>query len=118
MSGNEMKKGVFFTIDALLACGIIIIAIVLVSQFYYSEQQTANVNYASQDLVNVFSTMTVSQINNAYVQNLTASGIITNTNNTLIEQIGEFWAQESAELAENFTKNLTEDLIPKNYGFS
>lgn len=116
MSGS--KKSVFFTIDALLASGIIILSIVLISKFYYSEQQTANVNYASRDLINVFSALTVSQINNAYVQNLTASGIITNTNNTLIEQIGEFWSEESPELAANFTRNITEGVIPSNYGFS
>src|SRR3989344_2493582 len=77
-----MKKGVFFTIDALLASGIIIISIVLISKFYYSEQQTTNINYASKDIVNVLSSMTVDGANNEYVKNLTASGLITDTNNT------------------------------------
>lgn len=113
-----MKKGVFFTIDALLASGIIIISIVLISNFYYSEQQATNVNYASKDIVNVFSAMTVDGVDNEYVKSLIASGLITDTNNTLIEQIGDFWANDNIELAENFTKNLTEDIIPKNYGFS
>lgn len=113
-----MKKGVFFTIDALLASGIIIIAIVLISNFYYSGQQATNVNYASKDIVNVFSAMTVNGVDNEYVKSLIASGLITNTNNTLIEQIGDFWADDNIGLAENFTKNLTEDIIPKNYGFS
>mgnify|MGYP001595541651 CR=1 FL=1 len=113
-----MKKGVFFTIDALLASGIIIISIVLISKFYYSEQQTTNVNYASKDIVNVFSAMTVNGVNNEYVKNLIASGLITDTSNTLIEQIGDFWANDNIDIAKNFTKNLTEDIIPKNYGFS
>lgn len=113
-----MKKGVFFTIDALLASGIIILAIVLISKFYYSEQQTTNINYASKDMVNVFSSMTVDGVNNEYVKSLISSGLITDTNNTLIEQIGDFWANDNIGLAKNFTKNLTEDIIPKNYGFS
>lgn len=112
-----MKKAVFFTIDSLLASGIIIIAIMLVSNFYSAEQQKVNVNYASQDIVRVFSAMTVGEVNNDYIKSLISSGQITNINSTLIEQIGEFWASGNAELAMNFTKNLTEGIIPGNYGF-
>lgn len=113
-----MKKAVFFTIDSLLASGIIIISILLVSNFYSAERQNANVNYASQDLVRVFSSMAVSQINNDYVKSLIASGSIENANNTILEQIGDFWAGNEIELARNFTKNLTEDIFPSQYGFS
>ena len=104
-----MKKAVFFTIDALLASGIIIIAIMLVSNFYSEEQQKVNVNYASQDLVRVYSTMTVGQIDNDYIQSLIASGDITNTNNTILEQIGDFWANNDLNSSYNFTKNITEE---------
>lgn len=112
-----MKKSVFFTIDSLLAAGIVITAVLLVSNFYSVEQEKTNINYASNDLVRVFSIMTVGESGNSYVKNLTLSGKITNLNNTLIEQIGDFWAEDEIELGKNFTKNLTEDLIPKNYGF-
>jgi len=114
----KMKKAVFFTIDSLLAAGIIIIAIILVSNFYIVEQQKVEVVHASQDLVKVFSTLTIEETNNAYVKNLTESGIIKNTNNTILEQIGNFWAENNIGLAKNFTKNFTEDIIPGRYGFS
>ena len=121
MYGNkklEMKKAQFFTIDSLLAAGIVITAILLTSNFYSASKQSANINYASQDLVRVFSTMTISDLSNSYVQSLVISGQITNLNNTLIEQIGDFWAAGNIDLAKNFTKNLTDDLVPSNYGFS
>lgn len=113
-----VRKAVFFTIDSLLASGIVIIAVILVSNFYAVERQKANIDYASQDLVRVFSTMTVGQVNNAYVKSLISDSSITNTNNTILEQIGDFWAGGNTELARNFTKNLTEDIIPTDYGFS
>src|SRR3989344_214638 len=113
-----MKKAVFFTIDALLASGIIIVAVLLVSNFYSEEQQTVNVNYASQDLVRVFSTMTVGEADNDYVKALIANGDITSLNNTILEQIGDFWADDEIEKAENLTKNLSDAIIPSNYGFS
>ena len=89
----KLKKAIFFTIDSLLASGIVIVTVLLISNFYAVEQESTNVNFASRDLVLVFSTLTVDGINNAYVKNLTESGTITNTNNTMLEQIGEFWAE-------------------------
>ena len=112
------KRGVFFTLDSLLASGIVIVAVLLMSQFYIVEQQKVNVNYASQDLIKVFSSLTMQESSNAYVKNLTSSGIITNVNNSVLEQVGEFWAEDNIDLARNLTKNLTEDILPKNYGFS
>ena len=113
-----VKKAVFFTIDSLLASGIVIIAILLVSNFYFAEHQRVNVNYASQDLVRVFSTMTVGEVNNDYVESLIVSGSIINIDNTILEQIGQFWADSNIELAKNFSKNITEEIIPPQYGFS
>lgn len=117
-SWNFPRKAVFFTIDALLASGIIIVAVLLVSNFYSEEQQTVNINYASQDLARVFSTLAVGDANNEYVKSLVSNGAITNLDNTFMEQIGDFWYQGKSELAENFTKNLTENIIPSSYGFS
>src|SRR3989344_5090242 len=113
-----IKKAIFFTIDGLLASGIIILAALLVSSFYTSESQGVNINYASQDLVRVFSFLTVGDVNNDYVKSLIASGEITNLNNTIIEQIGQFWSEDKIDLARDFTKNLTEAIFPTGYGFS
>ena len=71
---HTMKKAIFFTIDALLASGIIIIAVLLVANFYSAEQQQVNINYASQDLVRVFSTMEVGEVNNDYAKSLSHRG--------------------------------------------
>ena len=113
-----IKRAIFFTIDSLLASGILIIVVLLVSNFYLAEQQRTNINYASQDLVRVFSTMTVGEVNNDYVKNLTASKTITNSNNTILEQIGEFWSKNENDVARNMSKELIESLIPKQFGVS
>ena len=113
-----MKKGIFFTIDGLIAAGIIILAILIVPQLYSSDKEKSNVDYVSQDLVNVFSTLTVGEIENKYVQSLISDSIIVNLNNTLFEQLGEFWIDNELDLAKNFTENTTEEIVSKNYGFS
>lgn len=113
-----MKKAVFFTLDSLLASGIIIISVLLISNFYSVEQKKVSVNYASQDLVRVFSSLMVGEVDNDYVKTLISNGYITNTNNTILEQIGDFWSNDELDLAKNFTKNLTEDIFPSQFGFS
>lgn len=115
---KKTKKAVFFTIDSLLASGIIIVAILLVATFYSANRQPVNINYASRDMVRVFSALKVGEVNNDYVKSLIASGDITNVNNTILGQIGSFWAEDKMELAKNFTKNLTEDVFPPAFGFS
>lgn len=113
-----MRKAVFFTIDSLLASGVIILMILLISEFYSNKEPSINVNYASQDLIRVFSTMRVEEVQNDYVKSLVAAGEITNINNTILEQIGDFWAQDKIDLAKNFTQNLTEEIFPAPFGFS
>src|SRR3989344_2085503 len=114
----KSKKGIFFTIDGLLASAIIITVILLSSSFYIARQKSVNVNYAAQDLVRVFSELKVGEVDNSYVESLVESGQVSNPNVTILEQIGEFWSSDQLNLSYNLTKNLTESLIPKKYGFS
>lgn len=113
-----MKKGIFFTIDSLIAAGILMLAILIVPQFYSSGKEKSNVDYVSKDLVNVFSTLSVGKMDNRHVQNLISNGDIVNVNNTIFEQLGEFWLGNELDLAKNFTKNITEEIVSKSYGLS
>ena len=71
-----LRKGIFFTIDALLASGIIILSILLLFGFYSSKPETTSINYASHDIVSILSTMKVGELNNEYTQSLIVSGDI------------------------------------------
>lgn len=111
------KRGVFFTIDAILAAGIFFVVIILVSSSYVSEPDKAQVSFMSQDIVKVFTNLKVDELDNDYVQSLIDTEVITRVNNTILEQIGEFWAEDQLELAEKFTSNVTYSLIPERFGF-
>lgn len=103
----ELKKGFYFTIDSLVAGGIIIILIILISSFYIKEQSYLHLNYLSQDVARVLETMKVSEIDNNYVKSLINDGTITHLDNTLLEQIGEFWAQDQMVFANKTASNIT-----------
>ena len=113
-----LKTSIFFSMDSLLASSILLVAVLLVSNFYIFEQRESNVLYTSQDFVKVLSTIKVKDMDNDYVKSMIASGKIANINNTFLDQIGDFWANGNIELARNLTINITNSSIPKKYGFS
>jgi len=110
------KKGFFFIIDALLATAVLFGGLMILSNFYINEQPTVLVNYISEDILKAFSTLRIYELNNTYVNELIANGTIVNLNNSILDQIGEFWAADNIMLANAFAKNISEELLPPQYG--
>ncbi|MFA5174474.1 MAG: vWA domain-containing protein [Candidatus Pacearchaeota archaeon] len=91
------KKGVFFSTDALIALIIILMSIVVAYPIIkYSTYETS----IQSDVMNVLSVLKIGEIDNVYVQGLISNGNISNLNNTVLEQIGEFYVtdEEQAKL--------------------
>ena len=110
------KRGVFFTVDAVLASSIIVITIIAVSSFYVNEIKTETIDYLAHDLIRILTNLKVSEIENAYAAELIAEGNITRLHNTILEQIGEFWSEDEMVQASRFARNITEYLIPERLG--
>ena len=117
MARINKKKGFFFTLDALFATILIGLALVLTSKYFISDIQQPQVNYYSQDIVNSLSNIKITEVNDSYVQTLISSGEIINLNNSVIEQIGEFYVLNKTELARNLSMIVSEKLIPDKFGF-
>ncbi len=112
-----MKRGIYFTLDALFGALLIGLALVLSSQYFISEATQPQVNYYSQDIVNSLSNIKISEVNDTYVKYLISSGQITYLNNTVIEQIGEFYVLNKTGMAENLSEIVSRKLVPEKFGF-
>ena len=112
---KRIKKGVFFTIDSILAAGIVLIVIIFASSSYIREQPSFHLNYLSQDLIKTLSTLTVGEIDNEYLNSLSSSEV--DKDNTILEQIAEFWAGSDLEKANKTASNVTGLFVPANMGF-
>lgn len=111
------KRGYFFTIDAFMAIAIITAGMLLIlssRSFVPYETQTL---YLSEGYIDTLASVKLYEINNAYIDGLIAGGNITNTEQTILEQAGEFYFTGRNDLARNFVKNITYGLIPSQYGF-
>jgi len=110
------KRGVFFTIDSILAVGIIFTVIAFASSTYVKDQTNFNLNHVSQDLVKTLSTLSVVEIGNEYIDERISSGDITNLGNSVLEQIVEFWADDNLVFANRTASNVTGGFVSEFMG--
>ncbi|MBW2972439.1 hypothetical protein KY359_05370 [Candidatus Woesearchaeota archaeon] len=115
---ERRKRALFFTIDALIAALIMIAGLLMMTSSYVSEQPKTMINTLSQDLLNILSELQVWEVNNSFIQELYENGSITDLNSTLLEQIGEFWADENVTLAAAFAENVSEGMLDTIFGYS
>ena len=112
----ELKKAIYFTLDSIIAGGIVLTIIMLLSSFYSKEPDATHLNYLSNDLISILGSVKVKEIGNSYIKSLINDGTITNLDNTVLQQIGEFWADNEIDLAKKTALNVTEPWLSTHTG--
>lgn len=115
---RKNKKGLFFTIDAILAVSILLGTLLVITSFYVGERSRVSVDYIANDVMNVLYELKVSEVDNPFVDELIANESITNMDNSILSQAGEFWAEGNIGLARLLIMNITNGLVDDNYGIS
>src|SRR3989344_1616939 len=111
-----MKKGYYFTVDAMMAAAILVTGLILASTMYIHESRTTNLVHYSQDLQGILSTVRLHELNSSLVAGWVASGILTDLNRTILEQAGEFWAASNDSLAAQLL-NFTTGVVPPQFQY-
>lgn len=116
---SKKKKllGYFFSIDALIA--VILLAVVILSLpiLYLDKKETTKLNFYSNDIIKVLSTLRIEEMNDAYIENLKINGTILARNQSVLEEIGRLWVLGYKPEATALVGNLTYGLIEDNVGF-
>src|SRR3989338_8681844 len=110
------KRGMYFTVDAMIAVSIIFITLMLITSTHVSKKENTSSASAASDIVHIFTQAKVSELDNPYVQLLINDGTIKNSNNSVFDQLGEFWALGQYDLAQRFISNISQDLVPSQFG--
>jgi len=112
------KKAYFFTLDAFIATSIIVIGISLVLFARSNKPYEMQTAFLSQDVIDTASSIKIYEISdNEYINNLTLNKSITITQNTVLEQVGEFCFKGMNSTANNFTREAFLETIPQEYNF-
>ena len=112
-----VKQGYFFTLDALIAVGVLIagmIWILSINTYVPSQSQTA---FTAEDSISTIANIRLYELNSRYVDKLMDNGTVTRKDNTLLEQVGEFYYKNDIPSASSFVENVTYGQIPQQYGF-
>lgn len=120
MKRRYARKGYFFLIDSMLALGVLVIGSFLVFSTYTKIPSKEGVELLSEDVMDFFADTKISGVNNEYAGvggQLWDSGLISNADNSLLQQLGEFYEQDNLDIAEQFILSLTENSIPPQFLF-
>lgn len=111
-----MKKGYFFTLDAFIAMSILVACVILMFSIQsYQPYPMQSVSF-SDDLMKTLTVTKLNEVQNDYYYSLVNNGNITQTDNTIMEQIIWFVISGKPELGNSFALNITANLIPREFG--
>ena len=114
------KRGYFFVLDAMLGLFIIVIGTFLITSSYVNVPQPTQIGLLSDDLLNFLSNTKIGDVNNPYAGiggTLWNQGVITDSEYTLLQQIGEFYATQKLDIADKFIQNVSSGLVPQQFRY-
>lgn len=100
------KKGFFFSVDALIAIFIVFLVLLIYTP---STRESSSESELHSDIIKSLSSLKVGDADNNYVRAQIAGGQIRNLNNSLLEQIGEFYSVNKSQ-ARELTSAVLDDL--------
>jgi len=133
---STKKRGYFFLLDAMLGLLVLIVGVFLITSSYVKVPQPIQVGLLSGDLLNFISNTKIKELNNPYAGiggELQTRGYITEIDNPLLQQIGEFYEKDKVglskfplpsgetepylDVAEKFIQNISGGVIPLQYRY-
>lgn len=114
----DKKRGYFFVIDAVLGLSIIIIGVFLITASYSKVPQPTQVGFLADDLLNFLSNTRIKDLNNAYGGiggELWNQGLISNSDMSLLQQIGVFYKTNKLDVTNKFIHNVTLGAVPPQF---
>ena len=117
---RHKKRGYFFILDAMLGTLVIVIGVFLITSSHINAPAPTQVGLLSDDLMNFFSNTKIKYLNNPYAGiggELWNQGAITDSENTLLQQIGEFYATQNPDIADKFIQNVSAGVVPQQFRY-
>ena len=118
------KRGAyFFVIDALIAASIIILSLIIIFTSHAIIPEAGPTLRMVEDYTDFLINTRVREFQGVYVQSLVDDGNITDQDNTLLEQLTEFYyynesgIKNTTEIMWNFTQEISQGIISEQRSF-
>jgi len=109
-------KGLFFTIDAIIAL-LLIVSVITTASIMFIEEDFSKESYLGTDLITIFSNVPINQIKNDYFDDLISEGSASGKE-TVFEIIGKEYADGHDESVTSILNDLISDNIKEKEGIS
>ncbi|MBN1275368.1 hypothetical protein JXA12_03680, partial [Candidatus Woesearchaeota archaeon] len=110
------RQAMYFSMDALLAAMLILGGFYFIYQLSVTESPTEHLDYLSKDLLVALDAIPVASIDHSFIQQELANGNITSPENTILEQIAEYWARDENAKAEQLASIALAGVVPPSMG--
>jgi len=118
------KRGAyFFVIDAMIAASIIFVSLMIIFASYSLQPESNPTLRMAEDYATFLMNTSIRQFQGDYVQLLINNNNITDQDNTLLEQLTEFYYLNSngidkSQIMANFTQEISQGIIPDQRSFA
>nr|MCK4930400.1 hypothetical protein [Nanoarchaeota archaeon] len=118
------KRGAyFFVIDSLIAGSIIFLSLIIIFTTHSLRPEAGPTLRIVGDYTNFLINVKVREFQGDYVQSLVDDGNITDLDNTLLEQLTEFYyynesGKDTTTIMANFIKEVSQGIIPEQRSFA
>lgn len=85
-----VKKGFYFTMDALFASVLIVAVIVIFLKYDVHESEAPSIESLSMDVGSVLDELKIGEINSSWIQEMIANGTISDADKSVLSMLGEF----------------------------
>jgi len=114
------KKAYFFMVDAVFGLAILILGSFFIYASFLAVPEKTQTTYLADTLMGLLKTTKINTFDNSYYGingQLWQQGIITNGDNSLLQQIGEFYYYGNNALASDLIRNVTSNIILSGYDY-
>jgi len=119
------KRGAyFFVIDALIGASIIFLSLIIIFNTNFSSPESNPTLRMMEDYTDYLVSTRVREIQGPITAKLVSNGNITNVDNTLLEQLTEFYylnvtgARDTTNIMWDFTDEISKGLVSEQRSFS
>jgi hypothetical protein len=111
-----VKRGFFFTLDAIIAATIILGGIILCSSFGQLQSPVLHLNYMSNDLIGVLGDLQFYELGPEAYNIIANATEPVETNQSVLGVISELWATDELFIASNLAEFVIEGMLSPEYG--
>lgn len=118
------KRGAyFFVIDALIAGSIIFLSLIFIFTTHSTRLESGPTLRVIEDYTAFLIKVKIREFQGAYIQSLVNDGNITDLDNTLLEQLTEFYyfnesgIKDTTNIMWNFIEEISQGIVPEQRSF-